>query len=85
MKMQHAAALALVGWYLMIPSWKSGKFHVGPMSDWDIVESYDSAAECRKELEKSRRELPKYAIFETRERWNNAACISSDDPRLKSN
>ena len=49
MTLRHATALALVGWYLMMPP------HVGgdgkpdkgvPLAQWDQMGSYDSAAEC---------------------------------------
>src|SRR5262249_51159849 len=54
MNLRHAAALTLVGWYLMLPplntsdqgaitSLKSS----APISEWDVSESYDSATECR--------------------------------------
>ena len=53
MKFRHAAALALVGWYLMVPPWEScnGAFSGGPCNPsplvkWRIVESYDSLSKC---------------------------------------
>jgi len=50
MKSRHAAALALVGWYLMIPPMG---LHVeveynAPLSQWDMMGSFDSADECEK-------------------------------------
>ncbi len=56
MKLRHAAAFALVGWYLMIapnrPSrvwgwWYQITDEARPLSDWEIVQSFDSAADCR--------------------------------------
>ena len=47
MKPRHAAALALVGWYLMLPPMnEKGVYTQDSISDWDHVGSYDSAAEC---------------------------------------
>jgi hypothetical protein len=53
MKLHHAAALALVGWYLMVPppAYKDGKPLVGvnldaPLSEWTISRAFDSAAAC---------------------------------------
>src|SRR5271170_7451574 len=55
MKPRHAAALALVGWYLMVPpmaqeeDWQPG----GPpttasLSEWFIWKSFDAADACEK-------------------------------------
>lgn len=43
MKLQNAAALALVGWYLMMPPW--GKVNA-PLSEWVVYQSFDSAEIC---------------------------------------
>jgi hypothetical protein len=84
----HAAALALVGWYLMMPvldphSWEP----IGgprPLSQWDNEGSYDTARECmqaRDELPDKlyKLNLPPKAIA----RLITGQCIASDDPRLK--
>jgi hypothetical protein len=66
MNLCHAAALALVGWYLLIPPVFS------PMGDhprafndlnaslnrWDIQASFDSETSCVKEKERIRNEAP---------------------------
>jgi hypothetical protein len=52
MNLRHAAALALVGWYLMAPV--PTKAPLGqqpinpdlPLSKWTIEQSFDTAAEC---------------------------------------
>jgi len=51
--LRHAAALALVGWYLMVPPIEScnGAFHGGvcnetPLAKWQIVKTYDSLSGC---------------------------------------
>ncbi len=46
MTLRHAAALALVGWYLMYPPTPNR-----PLSQWEILNIFDSATECRKALE----------------------------------
>ena len=50
MKSRHAAALALVGWYLMLPPMhQSGilfRLWYGHLADWTVVNSFDSAKEC---------------------------------------
>jgi len=60
MKFRHAAALALVGWYLMVPPqnahWQEKRQPLynsnAPLSEWDIDESFDTAAECQAALKK---------------------------------
>ena len=50
MKPRHAAALALVGWYLMMPPMTcrpSIQINT-PLSHWEISSSYDTADECEK-------------------------------------
>src|SRR5208282_3011382 len=54
MKPRHAAALALVGWYLMVPPHRvrDGQVLVGvdrsaSISEWTIEDSFDTAAECQ--------------------------------------
>jgi hypothetical protein len=42
---RHAAALALVGWYLMLPPVSHGDFNENvPLSGWRIVQRFDTAA-----------------------------------------
>ena len=52
MNLRHAAALALVGWYLMIPPLNSeGKVDThAPMSRWNQFMSFDAASACQKVL-----------------------------------
>jgi hypothetical protein len=64
MKTRHAAAVVLVGWYLMVPSityqsaanvWTVSGFdqHKRPVySAWENYGSYDTAAECQEQLSK---------------------------------
>jgi hypothetical protein len=92
MNVRHAATLALVGWYLMLPPMGSVEsrrnpstgFYVAystqPLNTWEIAGSYDTAAECGTAVEQAnqlaRQNCPDCAAV--------ASCIASDDPRLKS-
>lgn len=61
MKLRDAAALALVGWYLMVPRAAPFRLSGGrflpdiatgtSLSEWSILGSYDSASRCVASLE----------------------------------
>ena len=61
MKSRHAAALALVGWYLLSPPFINDKTHrslfavKAPLSQWYMLEVFDTAKECEKALESTRK------------------------------
>jgi hypothetical protein len=100
MKPQLAAALALVGWYLMTPP-PSKAPNVGwvvspsdPLNEWRHIASYDTAAEC----ETARDALNKQGwrlINANKDPFSNDAaigqqdasveCIATDNPRFKGN
>jgi hypothetical protein len=44
MKRRHAAALALVGWYLMVPPNKNDDT---PLTKWIVRRTYDSSDACQ--------------------------------------
>jgi hypothetical protein len=49
MNLRHAAALALVGWYLLVPPILTDQLLVNidaPISKWEHYQSFDSAQEC---------------------------------------
>jgi hypothetical protein len=85
MKFRHAAALVLVGWYLlMAPTFRNPQtdsFTVdlnAPLSAWDLVSSYYSAADCEsaeRDLVDTARLYPNVIAF-------YSLCVPSDDPRL---
>jgi len=54
MKLSHAAALALIGWYLMVPPpVVHNRLPVNleaPLSEWRLFSAHDSAAECMQGL-----------------------------------
>ena len=72
MKLRHAAALALVGWYLLIPpvfspmgsNPRSSNDLSAPLNRWDIWgNAFDSEVSCRKEKERLRAEAPRRLRF----------------------
>ena len=105
MTILHAAALALVGWYLMVPPDFTGRPHsidsAAPISRWTIVTSFNSADICKKALTELQNKNGDPAKLDAtgrlrrfqkrqpadpelaRARVDNAACIATDDPRLK--
>ena len=96
MKPRHAAALALVGWYLLIPQIvgpndaQSTIRDDAPLSEWERSKTvFDSKAECEEAIEEDHRidhlepceTLPCALKHAQGERMR---CIATDDPRLKS-
>src|SRR5882762_7449737 len=94
MKSRHAAALALVGWYLMLPPpmrLSDGRIDPdlssdlsAPLADWFHVRSFDTAADCTAELEVMKR---RGAQFQREHPLpvlveNANRCVSSNDPRF---
>jgi hypothetical protein len=94
---RHAAALALVGWYLMVPPWNGPDSfdEKAPFNTWEQIDVYDSATDCSryrvKDIEiisKSSGLLPLRSDVgrdakSVRNRLVASRCIASDDPRLK--
>ena len=81
MKKTHAAALALVGWYLMMPPRDPLTYlpdRSAPMTQWLQLQAFDTAKEC--EAYKNYESLPK----KDEVRWNYllSDCVESNDPRL---
>jgi hypothetical protein len=73
MRIRHVAALALVGWYLMLPppptdSSDSERAMMGnakvllgaPLSLWAVYDSYDTAIECRRARDKLKGQVNDY-------------------------
>jgi len=55
MNLRHAAALTLVGWYLMLPPMNKGSVDpYAPLSEWEVIGSSESASECEEAAEKFR-------------------------------
>jgi hypothetical protein len=80
MKLRHATlALALLGWYLMVPpqtrTWWVGPQRyddVAPLSSWTIEGSFDNAQLCQ-----ATRQQAGDATM------GHGTCVATDDPRLK--
>ena len=87
MKLRHAAALALIGWYLLQPPMRShsGRYEYdanAPLSLWSEHAAYDSAAECEKGKAKLAEAFPD-APASSKGFLASFHCVASDDPRLK--
>jgi hypothetical protein len=96
MRFYAAAALALVGWYLVLhPFDEKGVRATADLSAWGIWDSYDTAAQCRAarhELQKKGEEAlsdspepPPPIARSGNEASKFAQCVATDDPRLKQN
>ncbi len=95
MRLVHAAALALTGWYLVIPPAQNTEDPrvdaEAPLSQWQVESSYDTAAQCeaaRAEARKPIRWPAEQGKFAKLDAYDNlahemATCIATDDPRLK--
>jgi hypothetical protein len=80
---RHAAALALVGWYLMVPQPDApGKAPNAnaPLSQWNQMGAFDNASNCEKEREYRRRVAVK-ALGEVKQEV--AALPDSTQPLVK--
>ncbi len=87
---RYAAALALVGWYLIMPPIRSADTahpipdSDAPLSKWTTEGTFDSAVACNRYLSSllmaaNSNTLP---IAESKLQVENAKCIATDDPRL---
>jgi hypothetical protein len=85
----HATALAVVGWYLMLPPFIGHSPQPEtPLSLWTILQGFDDAAGCNK-INSLMREFAKKDISKKRplsgemdDAVKYAQCVASDDPRL---
>jgi hypothetical protein len=97
MKPRHAAALALVGWYLLCPPMRFDHpenpsdlpriFLNAPLAEWDIQGSYDSAQKCESAKVEFQAQQRSWTIPDlvAAQRLNMAACIATHDSRLEGN
>ena len=102
LKSRHLAALAIVGWFLMMPPDSAKIPHDvdsdTPISRWIVVTSFDTEDNCEKaltDLQNNQQDpvtLDKTGKFKRlqkndaalgKARAVNAACLASDDIRLK--
>ena len=83
MKPRHAAALALVGWYLILPPMLQPKLYLEGHEDyreWKVLRTFPDYYKC----EFFRLQV-KRLLEQGYDREIDAECIASDDPRLKGN
>jgi hypothetical protein len=94
--LRHAAALALIGWYLMVPPTTAPPYlKVNPdaqISRWEHYGSYDSAKECESNIlylheqankfTRAQRVNPSTAKESEAAQYIFGECIATDDPRL---
>jgi hypothetical protein len=96
-KPRHAAALALVGWYLMVPP---SAFSVAdlasglePLWQWLQIGTFDSVNDCeqgrRMMIDRFMTDLQRDSSDATAvhgvDAFYYSKCIAADDPRLKRN
>ncbi|MGD0117576.1 MAG: hypothetical protein ABSD30_05905 [Candidatus Binatus sp.] len=87
-KSSHAAAFALVGWFLMIPPIFPNQEIVpnAPLSQWKTIDTYQTAVGCQTELAKLTALVAGNVTQNPIQKRTLAAqCVSSDDLRLNSN
>jgi len=96
-KTRHAAALALVGWYLMVPPTENAN-HIDPfvpLSKWVVLRAFDTATACDDAQDQLRdrtshlnlvqRSVPSCAEFlRRRSGWKADDAVIPDDRKLKS-
>jgi hypothetical protein len=89
MSLRHAAALALVGWYLMVPqsTLPANVAYKRPLSTWQTIQAFDTAEECQDYLstffQRSREKAALNMLEPAYRDFMFAQCVASDDPRLK--
>ncbi len=89
---RHAAALALVSWYLMVPPPHSSESQPPPLSEWSVYQTFESADVCYFFRTGTASGMvqdppPDFAErFDSRfmDIFKQAECVATDDPRLKS-
>jgi hypothetical protein len=90
MKPRHAAALALVGWYLMVPSTEDAN-HIEPfvpLPKGVVLRGFDTAIACDEAQDQPRDRISHLNLQNPGAPAASGAaefsqCIASADPRLK--
>jgi hypothetical protein len=98
MNLRHTAALALVGWYLIVPpETMQARDYLVPRAEWQKLGVFDDADKCMT----AKRRIAKYANDDQKKRncldtdssaacladraAANSECMADDDPRLIGN
>ena len=70
----HITALAIVGWYLMLPpqAVRGERLFYAPLSDWKLIDEFDSERACQEMRLKLIERMPTSEI-------DFARCLSGDD------
>jgi hypothetical protein len=94
MNLRHAAAFALVGWYLMLAptpdGFRSRPLVEAPLSKWEIAANFDSASDCQDGLiredhvlDETWKDLPGSGpVYLALYKEAGVKCVATDDPRL---
>ncbi len=87
MSIRHAAALAIVGWYMMMPptgrDYPMGNVDA-PLTQWKKRATvYRDQDECEHVLDRIRRNTNAKNKQTAVRYYKQAQCVSGDDPRLK--
>jgi hypothetical protein len=95
MKPRHAAALALVAWYLMMPPPKAVGDHFetnfnAPLSKWTRLRRFDLQSQCETAREAYQQKPTGNLVImlgaaEAQATTKASRCVAGDDQRLKSN
>jgi hypothetical protein len=85
MKLYHAAALTLAGWYLMTPPLKAGGRYdtAAPLSKWRVESGFGSGQDCRKTIADLSQRASAQGRQDDAQELKVAKCVSADDPRIK--
>lgn len=93
MKFRHLAALALVGWYLMMPPPRTVGDHFetnfyAPLSKWTKLRRFDLQSQCETTREAYQKKPTGNLVImlgaaEAQATTKASRCVASDDPRLK--
>jgi hypothetical protein len=85
MKVYHAAALILAGWYLMTPPLQAGGRYdtAAPLSKWQVESGFSSGQDCRKTIADLSQRAAAQGRQDDAQELKVAKCVSTDDPRIK--
>jgi hypothetical protein len=93
MKFRHLAALALVGWYLMMPPPRTVGDHFetnfsAPLSKWTKIRRFDLQSQCETTREAYQQKptgnlVDMLGAAQAQATTQAAKCVATDDPRLK--
>jgi hypothetical protein len=92
---RHLAAIALVGWFLMMPPPRTVGDHFetnfsAPLSKWTRLRRFDLQSQCESAREAYRQKPTGNLVImlgavEAQATTKASRCVASDDPRLKVN